>query len=88
MDTYSFKWRRVGEFKASLGLWSVEKPLIGHRFDKDQDKMVVYYRNGSVKEIAKWSQCEVFLDTDWVIFTKTQMEKEANTSVKLSVDAK
>lgn len=84
MNTYKAKWRRLGLF--SKFFTKTEKGLNGHRYWEAADKMVFYYLNGSLKEVARWSQCEISLGTDWVLFTKEQMEKEANAPVKLAVD--
>lgn len=79
MNTYSARWKRKL-------VWRKEKFLIGHRYDKDQNKMIFYYQNGSIKEVAKWTECAIKLGVDWVLWTKEQMEREANTAVKLNVD--
>ena len=81
MDVYSAKWKRLGLFSR----WKTEKDLIGHRYEKDQNKMVFFYKNGSVKEVAEWLSCEIHLGTDWVLWTKNSMEKEANQAIKLNV---
>jgi hypothetical protein len=50
------------------------------------EKMVLYFPNGALKVIADWKNCELKLDTDWVLFTKNRMEKESGQDVKLAVD--
>ena len=84
MKTYSAKWKRVGRFR----LLEKAKNLIAHSYDKDQNKMLLFFENGSIREIADWTNCEFFLGTDWVLWTKDQMEKEANQPVRLNVTAK
>jgi hypothetical protein len=59
---------------------------VGHRWDKDSDRMDVYHLNGSITSIAKWSTYNLYLGTDWVLFTKNAMEKESGQNVKLAVD--
>jgi hypothetical protein len=85
MNTYNFKHRRHNAFFLFRG-WKTEKDLIGHKWFPDQNKMVLYYKTGAVKEIAQWHMCEVQLGTDWVLFNKNQMEKEAGQPVKLAVE--
>lgn len=59
---------------------------MGHRYDKDIDKMDVYHVDGSITVIPRWSRCHLFLGTDWVLFTKKQMEKESGQNIQLAVD--
>jgi hypothetical protein len=80
METYKMKYRRSGSW-----LWSCMKNLIGHRYDSSTNKMVFYFANGSLREVAEWNNCECFLDTDWVIWTKKQMEKEAGQTIPLTI---
>lgn len=74
---YKFHWKRRFFWKS--------KTVIGHSFTADQDKMVLYYPNGEVQEIAKWSKCEVYLGVDWVLAVKKNMEKEAGQAISLAV---
>ena len=50
---------------------------MGHKFDKDQNKMLLFLPNGGLREIANWGQCELKLDIDWVLITKEQIKEEA-----------
>jgi len=50
------------------------------------DKMVLYFPSGALKTIALWENCELKLDTDWVLFTKRRMERESGQDIKLSVN--
>ena len=77
--TYSIKVRR-------RWFWKTYKKLIGHGIDKDQNKMQLFFSNGSIMEIKDWDKCEIFLGTDWVIWTKNQMERETGQNIKLNVD--
>jgi len=86
METYTCRWRRVWlPWGISLGT-RVERDLIGHKLDQTQDKLVFYYRNGSLREVCRWSTCEMNLGTDWVLWTKDQLAKKTGTDIKLSVD--
>lgn len=75
--TYKFKYKRSVFWK------SVH--VIGHDYNKSQDKMVVYFEGGALKEIKDWSSCELFLGLDWVLFIKKDMEQKAGQPVMLSV---
>lgn len=86
MKHYFLRWRRIKK-SGWPSRWHKAGPAIGHSLDKNQDKMVVYFEDGGICEIAKWAECEVRLGTDWVLATKDQMEKEANQPVKLNVNA-
>jgi hypothetical protein len=74
--TYKFKYRRPGR------LWK-SHTVVGHNLDNDLDRMILYYENGSIRSIPKWSQNELFLDTDWVLATKAKMEDESGQDIKL-----
>jgi hypothetical protein len=50
------------------------------------DKMVIYLPSGALRVIADWQNCELKLDTDWVLFTKRRMEQESGHDVKLAVN--
>ena len=51
--------------------------MVGHKYDKDQDKMVLFADDGSLSEIAKWSNCECKLGVDWVNATNESIKEEA-----------
>jgi hypothetical protein len=55
--------------------------VVGHRFEKDLDKMVLYFEDGGIREIAKWSNCECRLKTDWALAMKKAMEKESGAKI-------
>jgi hypothetical protein len=57
----------------------------GHRYEQPMDKMVLYFLDGSVREIPAWSRREVVLGVDWVLAVKKRMESESGQSVPLSV---
>jgi hypothetical protein len=59
--------------------------VIGHGYNEQQDKMVLYLPGGSIRELRKWRDCEVFLGTDWVLAQKKMMEEKAGTTIPLSV---
>lgn len=75
--SYIFRWKR-------FFLWKKQK-VIGHRYEPDQNKMILYLQNGSVREIAKWDNCEVFLGQDWVLAVKKDAELKSGTTIPLAV---
>lgn len=74
---YKFKWRK--KF-----FWTT-CTVIGHRYDADHNKMIIYFENGGLREIADWKNCEVTLGQDWVLAQKKALEAEAGTSIPLKV---
>lgn len=75
---YKFKYKKYF-------FWKTIK-AIGHRYDKDIDRMDIYHTDGSITSVPKWSQYHLILGTDWVLYTKKQMEKEAGQSIPLAVN--
>jgi hypothetical protein len=59
--------------------------VIGHSFVEQQDKMVLYLPDGSIREIAHWRDCEVKLGADWKLAQQKIMESKAGVSVPLAV---
>jgi hypothetical protein len=76
---YKFKYRRSLFWKSVI--------VIGHGYNQPQDKMTLYYPDGSVQEIAFWSKCEVALGTDWVLAQKKNMEQKTGQPISLAVQA-
>lgn len=68
-DQYFFRWRR-------RLFWNKVK-VVGHKLEVEQDKMLLYFPDGSLQEIKKWSDCEIKLDVDWVLVTERQIKEEA-----------
>lgn len=77
MTSYTFSWR--------YKFWWHKERVMGHRYEKDQNKMIIYFEDGSLREIKNWSDCEVKLGLDWVAWVKKDMEKKSGQSVPLNV---
>jgi hypothetical protein len=77
MSTYKFVYRRKL-------LWKSLKAT-GHRLDKELNRMDIFHEDGSITSLSQWSKYDLKLGTDWVLFTKKQMEKESGQDVKLAV---
>jgi hypothetical protein len=63
---YKFKYRRARSW-----FWR-STTVIGHNYDRESDKMVLYLEDGSIFEIAEWTLHECRLGTDWVLARKQQ----------------
>jgi len=67
------------------GLFWRKAIVVGHNYDQSQDKMILFFEDGGVREISEWRKCEIKLGQDWVIARKKQMEAESGVDVKLNV---
>lgn len=70
--TYIFKYKR--------NLFWHKVVVTGHKYVEEQDKMMLFYPDGSIREIKKWVDCECFLGTDWVLVTKETIKEEAGNA--------
>ena len=57
------------------------KRVVGHKHDEKQNKMIVYFLDGSVREIADWVNCEMLLGADWFVYIKKDMEQKAGQPI-------
>lgn len=71
------------KFKQGLFWRSFE--VQGHRYESSMDKMILYFTNGSLREIPQWSKHEVVFDVDWMLAVKKQLENESGQSIPLAV---
>ena len=56
---YKLKWRR-----GDLGFWHSAK-VIGHQYETGSNKLILYFPEGGLREIAHWNDCEMLLGSDW-----------------------
>ena len=56
---YKLKWRR-----GDLGFWHSAK-VIGHQYETKSNKLILYFPDGGLREIAHWNDCELLLGSDW-----------------------
>ncbi len=56
---YKLKWRR-GDF----GFWH-SLDVIGHQYETGSNKLICYFPDGGLREIAHWNDCELELGSDW-----------------------
>ena len=59
-----------------------KKKVVGHKYDKSMDKMVLYFSDG-LETISCWKKYDMKLGSDWALVEKNTMENESNTSVNL-----
>ena len=52
----------------------------------NRNKMILFFEDGSLRTISDWENCELKLGTDWVLFTKKNMEKESGQNINLDVN--
>ena len=66
---YVFRYRRHFFWRKLI--------IVGHEFQPRTKKMVVYFPDGSLREIKNWNDCEVRLGVDWVLVTERKIKEEA-----------
>jgi hypothetical protein len=76
-STYRFSYRRRLFWRTFV--------VIGSKHEPQNDKMVLFFPDGGLREIARWSRCEARLGADWVAAMKKQMEAQAGQSIPLKV---
>lgn len=77
MPTYKFRYRRKFFWKSLR--------ITGHDYNKELNKMIVYFEDGGIQEISQWHLCEVKLGADWLAVRKKQMEVAAGQAIPLAV---
>jgi hypothetical protein len=64
--------------------WHSRK-VIGHHFDESQNKMILYFANGGLEEIASWKSCSAKLGSDWALTVKKNMEQQAGVPIAVNL---
>ena len=54
----------------------------GHSLDKELDRLDVFTNTGIIS-IHKWSECDLYLCEDFLLFQKQEASKEAGQSVEV-----
>jgi hypothetical protein len=70
---YKLKYRR--------GFFWKKATVVGHGYNKDMDRLTLYFENGGLSEIPEWSKCECYLGADWALAAKKKMEEKAGQSI-------
>lgn len=73
---YRFKWKKGFFWQSTM--------VIGHRYSKEDDKMILYTEDGGIRELVAWSKCEVILGADWVLVAHKNLEQQAGMSIPLT----
>lgn len=71
-------------FKYSRGLFWKTQTVVGHQYHEAQDKMLLFYADGGIREIRNWKNCEVRLGADWCLALKNSMENQTGTSIPVA----
>ena len=75
MTTFKFQWKR-------RWFW-YSKNVSGFSFDKERDRMCLYFPDGACYEIAHFSECDCFLGKDLFKLRHTKMEQEAGQTIPI-----
>ena len=75
MNNYRIRWKRKI-------IWHTFKNVVGHQFAENQNKLAVYFDDGSLCEIKKWTDCEIALGVDWFLAVKRHEEEKAGINIK------
>lgn len=81
--TYNYYYKKNNAF-----FWRKIKNLVGHELCKETNKMICIHNDGSQTILSNWDKSDVRLKIDWVLFIKTQMEKESGKDIKLNMEKK
>jgi len=82
-NTYVFNYKKPYSL-----FWKKIKNTVGHNYDKEQNKMIVFTDVGHIYEIPDWSSCKLFLGNEWILYQKNDMEKVVGQKVKLNIKEK
>lgn len=67
-----------------LRLFWKKKTVIGYRHLVDQDRMILFFENGAIEEVAGFHKCHVRLGPDWVLAMQKKMEKDSGTTIPVN----
>ena len=68
---YKFKYKRRGLFSKLLTI-----KAMGHNYNKEEDRMDIFLASSKgLMSIGKWSECNLSLGRDFILFQKQAMEK-------------
>lgn len=75
---YAIKWRRIGED------WDLEPKVLSH-FLTENDKLVLHFEDGGLREIPAWKDCEIILGADWLKATRKKLAEGLKPNIKVEV---
>ena len=75
---YTFKYKRHFFYKSL-------KSVVGHHHHASTDRMDVHFQNGSILSIPIWSKCYLKLGSDFFIFQKKELEKQAGQQIHTQI---
>lgn len=79
---YKFTFKRGWRKKTFL--------VVGHAFNRELNRLTLYFEDGGLREIPEWSKCECILGSDWALAVKKDMEKKSGQAIPVdrNLDAK
>ena len=78
---FNFKMKRKGQW-----LWRTYK-VVGFGLDEGKDRMTLYQKNGVIREIAHFSDCDIHLGEDYFLERKEKMESAAGQPLPINKEA-
>jgi hypothetical protein len=58
--------------------------VTGHQVISQEDKLILYFADGSVLALKGYHNLSLKLGVDWVLFQKKQMEQESGQTISLT----
>lgn len=71
-------------FKCKKNLFWKTYKVVGHHVDTPNDRIDLYFKDGSIKSIGNWSKYDLILGADWVLAQKEYLEKESGKEVNIN----
>lgn len=72
---YKFKYKRSFITRSISG-------VTGHYLNTETDRMDIFLKTGIVS-IHKWSECDLYLGQDFLLFQKQSASKEAGQNIEV-----
>lgn len=73
--TYKFKYKK-------RFFWKTIKNAKGHLFIPDANRMDIFMEDG-ILSLSNWDKYDIYLGSDFLLFQKDEMEKEAGQNIKV-----
>lgn len=68
-------------FKFKKGFFWKKKVVIGHKYNREMDRLALLFENGGIYEVANWSKYDCDLGSDWAAAVKKDLEKQAGQQI-------
>jgi hypothetical protein len=70
---YIFKYKKSFFWKKEI--------VIGHRYESNIDKMILFLEDGGIKEIPNWKDCYLHLGPDHQLALKKDLEERVGQAI-------